>query len=840
MTKAAAKKTADEKLAEKVADEALEVAKIAIADDDVGIEQRYKERYRWSEQCFLARVFPEINELYSSKYKKSSKYVTSFSTMDGGEATTADFYNKLHKTDGDSEFVNISTYERSHLLWSLKLSKVLYEEQGARVYKFKKEIPLIFEKMAAKDMEDYKSGNTNMKFHHNKAVQYKQGYMGRPQTGYGVKSFEWRYVGSNPGTVRNDIEATMVVEFQNFDQLSKIHEFEGENYSLLDLLGYGPNSPKSLVPSRKHEYESALYELKAVVQWGAFGRPKTGLVPTDEKSKTLKDKIKGQKTTLFLTMIDHDFNVSQLGTFTLTLTYRARLESLTSQMGADVAYAPDTQIAQELRLLDLLVEEENKLCPPGSDLESLQNERERASRQHRKDSNENMLQIELRGDSFAAAAKYPSRKGQDTAGTFSGESRPSSNKEWRIYETFVDNKTLGQFINGTVAPDAAKLITEIKPIKIDDFDDSPALGDPDFGQRDYLDRKLNLSSDDDGQNRSLRFMFFGDILDVMAARGLYYSDTGIFGKIDEKIKIISGPVRLKIRGQDEIRCSISDIPVSLEVFSDFWFRNVIEPDRQTYSLIEFIRDFGEQVINKSFGEDCAPGMSAGISGNTRMKMGFFSLPQHEGRNNVGEDPLLHLSDNAYNPVTGDILVETMPTLTNPEAMTKSVPDKVYDYVVLYLQNTNKMEWSGKETDDAKKGIYHLKIHQGILQSIDFSKTDQPYLREARFRRLNKNPLVHLSNVYNIRASMVGNTCFYPGDTVYINPIGFGTSLGSPMAQSSLSSVMGLGGYHTIISVSNRISRDFTTEIVAQWTSNGSGEAGSDYSNEDCQKVEDPD
>ena len=274
------------------------------------------------------------------------------------------------------------------------------------------------------------------------------------------------------------------------------------------------------------------------------------------------------------------------------------------------------------------------------------------------------------------------------------------------------------------------------------------------------------------------------------------------------------------------------------MFSDFWFRNVIEPDRQTYSLIEFIRDFGEQVINKSFGEDCAPGMSAGISGNTRMKMGFFSLPQHEGRNNVGEDPLLHLSDNAYNPVTGDILVETMPTLTNPEAMTKSVPDK--DYVVLYLQNTNKMEWSGKETDDAKKGIYHLKIHQGILQSIDFSKTDQPYLREARFRRLNKNPLVHLSNVYNIRASMVGNTCFYPGDTVYINPIGFGTSLGSPMAQSSLSSVMGLGGYHTIISVSNRISRDFTTEIVAQWTSNGSGEAGSDYSNEDCQKVEDPD
>jgi hypothetical protein len=54
--------------------------------------------------------------------------------------------------------------------------------------------------------------------------------------------------------------------------------------------------------------------------------------------------------------------------------------------------------------------------------------------------------------------------------------------------------------------------------------------------------------------------------------------------------------------------------------------------------------------------------------------------------------------------------------------------------------------------------------------------------------------------------------------------------------------MGLGGYHTIISVTNRISRDFTTEINAQWTSNGSGEAGSDYSDENggCEEVEDPD
>jgi hypothetical protein len=182
---------------------------------------------------------------------------------------------------------------------------------------------------------------------------------------------------------------------------------------------------------------------------------------------------------------------------------------------------------------------------------------------------------------------------------------------------------------------------------------------------------------------------------------------------------------------------------------------------------------------------------------------------------------------AYHTVTGDVVVENMGIISDPEKLKNTSPENLFHYIVLYLDNSHGADGlTGIEDDDAPRGIYHLKIHQGILQSIDFSKTDQPYLRESRFFIHNKNPLVHLSNVYNVRASMVGNTCFYPGDTVFINPIGFGPSLGDPMTKTSLSSVMGLGGYHTIISVSNKVSKDFTTDIVAQWTSNGNAEARS--------------
>jgi len=89
-------------------------------------------------------------------------------------------------------------------------------------------------------------------------------------------------------------------------------------------------------------------------------------------------------------------------------------------------------------------------------------------------------------------------------------------------------------------------------------------------------------------------------------------------------------------------------------------------------------------------------------------------------------------------------------------------------------------------------------------------------------------MAHLSNTYNVRASTVGNTIFRPGQMVYINPIGFGTSLGVPTNKNSISNVMGLGGYHIIVSVTNKISRDFTTQIVAQWDNNG-GERRDPYS-----------
>tara|TARA_R110000824_G_scaffold192233_3_gene374259 strand:- start:2652 stop:5354 length:2703 start_codon:yes stop_codon:yes gene_type:complete len=849
----------------------------SILDETEGVAQAY----RWRSQCLLAASLGDITKEVTSTHAKPWRYVTSFSTVgDTGNGTTADFLNRLHlqdsSTDPKNGFVNLSTYERSQLLWNLKLSKVIYSAKVSAAdkvtYEYAAEVPLVFEQMAADDMQKYKDGENYYvqtapdEFDSTGAKTRSGEDIGRPDTGYGIKSFSWNFQGGNPETIRNDIEATLVMEFQNFNQLtrvrtalgaksapggtigsSKITKYEPLDYSLLDLLGYGPSSPKVMPPSDNDEkaspdtYDPALVEIKAVVGWDC-----------NPQNSDLKSKIAGQKTTLFLTMIDHEFSISQVGTFTLTLSYRARLESAMAQMRANVVFSQhdagassqisgtpnysvvsevlsrDVGYYEEVELLDISIAMASKECNETL-IKTLMTRRDKALRRAWESSFENFFKNELKNDFLEshAASRLKQHSGIQNA-TPTGKYYHDG--DWmQIWKIKYKNSSIATWMNGTSKRDTPEFVGPIGRIT----STAGALGPsmqaiediftPVGGEGDnFLERNFNAAATG---TQSIYFILLGDILDRMAHRALskeyFLSEEslsgGSFGSA-EKIKIICGPVRLKT-DHGEVVCSLSDLPIGVEAFMDFWYTNVIQRDREVYNILDFIRDFADQVISKAYGQDCAFGMKRAFSGLSQIKTGFIQIPPVDKKE--ADDPLFHLNKGVYHPVTGDLLVEQLPKVIDPSRLAETKPEDVHHYLVLYMSTVADMSsYTGTEKKDMEKGIYHLKVHQGILQSIDFQKTDQPYLRESRFFRHNENPLVHLSNVYKIRASMVGNTLFYPGQMVYINPIGFGTSLGDPMKTNSISNVMGLGGYHVIISVSNSVSRDFTTEIVAQWDNNG--------------------
>ena len=123
----------------------------------------------------------------------------------------------------------------------------------------------------------------------------------------------------------------------------------------------------------------------------------------------------------------------------------------------------------------------------------------------------------------------------------------------------------------------------------------------------------------------------------------------------------------------------------------------------------------------------------------------------------------------------------------------------------------------------------------------------PGLREARVERSGTfDPIAQLSDVYEATITLFGNTFFYPGSYVYINPFGLAShqpggasQLGSPFTRRSLSNIMGLGGYHIIINVSNYIEEGkFETTIRARFEASGDGckiTAAEDDNDTDCEE-----
>ena len=124
------------------------------------------------------------------------------------------------------------------------------------------------------------------------------------------------------------------------------------------------------------------------------------------------------------------------------------------------------------------------------------------------------------------------------------------------------------------------------------------------------------------------------------------------------------------------------------------------------------------------------------------------------------------------------------------------------------------------------GIFHVSsgLDRGLTKTMNFDKTDQPYLREARYEQSDFKPELQLSNVYNTRITMYGNNLLFPGCQVYVNPRGLGSEeLGDPGVVNSNANIMGLGGYHFVKQVRHMIdSSGYTTTVDALFTTSGDG------------------
>ena len=339
-----------------------------------------------------------------------------------------------------------------------------------------------------------------------------------------------------------------------------------------------------------------------------------------------------------------------------------------------------------------------------------------------------------------------------------------------------------------------------------------------------------------------------------------FADKYCFNKSEvENTRILLGPLEYRDGKGNIIRINIGDIPISWRMFVDFCHRKIIKPRKQTYSFIAFIRDMVKDRAIRALGAECFGEQG---SKGVRMRVGFLEGPAMEG----GGDPIVgkaieQLYERRLSTASGmgndeEFIGSTTRLNMDPVGYYNPVFDynrpaatkDTYQYIVIYTEGpsglvhpsyiepgvtTGPMPVAVEEVNPAlidrtTRGIHHLHFgrDRGLVKSIQFSKTDSPYLREARVEKAGTfDPILQLSDVYEVTIKMYGNVYFYPGSYIYINPFGMGSSrsLGFPWNRGDISNIMGLGGYHIIINVSSYIEEgNYETTIKARFDCSGDG------------------
>ena len=861
-------------------------------DIDVSTPAQQHDRLRWAEQCFLSAASKPLADLHA-------QYIRPYSYVDVVDGPPNEFLNRFYNHLNASHFVEIEPGDSSELMPYFRLSKILYEveeeeKSGKISYKYHDEIPLVFEQMAHEDtIETHPSGYNGQTVAENSQYEQWSGIAGSiiegepPATGYGWESFEWEYIGSNPATVKNDIKATLKLTFQDFNQLAKVRIAQGTqtgkpiSYSLLDLLGYGKEQDRKkqnfavrTKNNREDEYRPEFFEIKAVAGWHNHDFRDPSL---NGRTARFREALKNQRTVLWLTMVDHNFDISEIGVFTLTIHYRARLAGLLTNPKADILMTPEHR--SEIGKIMDDINKALKKCD-NKKVQDLRQELDQKLTDSRISDLSSILDRFIAspaGDNSAslvednASVQKHNFKSQKTERSLTGkpysfpETRDSNGYTLgdggRIFHVNIPSETLIGFATGV--PDATSvtnLIAELAGGKAldpesglnSDKDDRVAksaadtiraetAANPDIGNLEALREIVPYHLAGAGIVR-VSFFYLGDLIEIAASMAFaentfgQETDLNLPPETRNRIKIILGSMEFYDQDSGAQRINLADLPISVTSFVDFWYKNVIATKRRTYPLLDFIKDVTSQLVVRAAGAECFVynGHPLGSS-PVRLRTGFVTLPgQDTTKNGFVEDPLLSISkDEAYDPVNGGIKLEfinkTEPDLNSAatQADRGQLPiqkpvgtflrdigslergdlNRCNHYMLVFAENVIPWDLNGDEAKDSERGIHHLKIHKGILHSAVFSKTDAPYLREARFQRYSYNPLVHLSNVYDVNLEMLGNTIFYPGTYLYLNPIGFGTSLGDPIAPGS---------------ISNHIAQRFTTSIRARWDSNGSG------------------
>ena len=588
---------------------------------------------------------------------------------------------------------------------------------------------------------------------------------------YGVKSFDFSFDGSTPATAKNDIKADLKLYFQSFGDFIKKRRFGDYEHSFVDLLLLPGGQPKSGSGKESDfQYQPSYYRIRVDVGWmiDPVSMPSVKDIIGAQGVQDLAKALELINKSFYLNMIDHTMDFRDDGSVDISVNYRAYVESALKGTSLDALADKRTQKSLAAARRDYEEIVSKQIC----NVQELNRIRRSLSQ----------LEELLRKQSLQSITKRLTDR-------------------LMIRTKIADKSAVDTFAKTGFLDRRVKLIDGIASRPSDDY-----LQINYFYLADLLYVILDSIYDERGENYIEGTENFKFVL-----TSFEYSD--VFSNNGTPPPI-----------------NIGSIPITMDIFSEWFKENVLKAERTNYPIMYFIRDLAKYLLVEIMSETCFK--------STFDKSLNFKTANFLGKRNAsGVDAMASL----YPPLnkttnSEDLVIDVTSNYNKGHLPLRAEGASVFDlhnYIVVYAE-TPRHTASGKVGDpveDGKNGIIHYRIGQdkGIVKKIKFSKSDMQYIREARFFRHGNDGLMQLSAVYKVSLDMIGNTLYYPGMEVYIDPVGFlgANQDADPRIINSVANKLGFGGYHLVTSVKSSIAPGkFTTTVEALFHYSGDGQPSS--------------
>lgn len=784
------------------------VKQAATAQDQIdSIKQQLnemQENNKFDEQCFMMAFLNKYASFYRTQVieKRQNKHI-----LIAESNSSSPIVNGFSNYPDLTSLQNLTTDKLSYMYPKIELYKVFVEKTD-KGFATKETKPFVFE--TSENSDDI----TNI----------LQSNAGRG-TGIGIKSFTWRYTGDNPATAQRLVEADLEIYIQDLAHFVRGFPSSMVRADYTDLISFSASKNSESQPTEKksklcdpaedpvkttHTNEIEQFEIEARVGWNIPLSAKEFFTPEELTA------IRNNTTVIRLITKDYDFKFSQDGTVTLSIQYIGRLEGLLETNKAnlfvetarekEIRKAAEKQIKQtvkekndslrhELDLLNKQLERADALDKPAIH-QKINNIRAAGRETSGKAAEQNELMSEyrdLRRERFSALLE-------------------EIEKIDRIHYLKIDLETIANCIAGKKDANYTFLAAAENPPQ--PFSSSEILDIA--GKAEAIAKKARdkaSQAQDTGNNKPkgvvandllfarldkqnnyiFPFIYVGDILEA-AAKILNEN----MGQEEVRYRIITSSFVYRDLNCKRKVVNISDIPISLNVFTNWYTDNFTAKLKNSLPFVRFVRKLMSDLVLKALGKACFDDIGNNFRG---MKTKINTITVSEKL----DQRLQELKRFKIDEIMED---KNIPKETEV--------GKNYEYIVLSC-DVYPMNFTGDRKTDEANGIMHMHIgrDRGLVKEIEFSKQSIPGLRESLIT--SGSPLEKLRLPFNTSVTMYGYPFIIPGCKFYVDPTF--TGMGDPRNDLSVARKLGLGGYYVTVAVTNNISEGmYTTEINGQFES----------------------